>query len=291
MAAQGEEKYDLEIVDGAITHATGVREGAKMEATLGNVIDAMRQRYPDANIVTAPGLARLRVSDLKLRTKRIWEELEAIRVASGGRFVWSGPGSPAFGAPGAPDVGRFLAEASSDQARQIKDAGLFTLHEFVTPDRERTIEAFNIGPYLQHGGDDQETSAKPEPGYKPNQETRDKRLAEVEKIINQTVAALHDRGVEGPEYQFHNGANLLIVIGSQEAVGVARKIISALPGQGGMPFVQNIPAMNPAGLRTIPERTVRYPGVSPNPPLPSRQPSPGLLQPMVVPGPVPQPGQ
>src|SRR5436190_5565196 len=84
--------YDFEIINGVLTR--GGSTSGKPEATLGNVIDAVRQRYPDANIVMSPGLARVKISDLKLRARSIWEELEAIRVASGGRFEWSGPASP-----------------------------------------------------------------------------------------------------------------------------------------------------------------------------------------------------
>src|SRR5437660_12866570 len=81
--------YDLEIVDGVLT-----RSGR--EATLDNVIDALRERYSKANIVLSPGLKKVQILDLKLRTGSIWEELEAIRVASGGKFEWLGPNSPVF---------------------------------------------------------------------------------------------------------------------------------------------------------------------------------------------------
>jgi hypothetical protein len=58
---------------------------------LGNVVDVLRDRYTNANIVMSPGLAKLRISDLKLRAGHLADELEAIRVASGGKFEWTGP--------------------------------------------------------------------------------------------------------------------------------------------------------------------------------------------------------
>src|SRR5678815_4325392 len=87
--------YDLEVKEGVVT--TGGPHARTPTATLANVIDAARERYPDVNIVIAPGLANISVSDLKLRTSSISEELEAIRVASGGKFEWSGgPGNNAI---------------------------------------------------------------------------------------------------------------------------------------------------------------------------------------------------
>src|SRR5437660_161964 len=80
--------YDLEIKEGVVV--SGGTHARKMTASLANVIDAVRDRYPEANIVIAPGLANIPISDLKLRTGNISEELEAIRVESGGKFEWSG---------------------------------------------------------------------------------------------------------------------------------------------------------------------------------------------------------
>src|SRR5437016_1005463 len=132
--------YDLEIVDGVLTQSG-------REATLDNVIDALRERYSKANIVLSPGLKKVQILDLKLRTGSIWEELEAIRVASGGKFEWLGPNSPVFsgertpnnpnnmspsafagsaspGASGAVDPATGLPLSSSDL-----NAGLFILRE------------------------------------------------------------------------------------------------------------------------------------------------------------------
>src|SRR5690348_16130782 len=50
--------YDLEIVDGIL-----VQDGKKENATLANVVDVLRARYPEANIALAPGLGKLEISD------------------------------------------------------------------------------------------------------------------------------------------------------------------------------------------------------------------------------------
>jgi len=74
----------LQIVQGAL-----VRNGEKSEATLANVVDALRDIWADANIALAPELSNLRVPDLKLRsTRELGEALEALRVASGYKFQW-----------------------------------------------------------------------------------------------------------------------------------------------------------------------------------------------------------
>ena len=59
-------------------------------------------------------------------------------------------------------------------------------------------------------------------------------------IIDNTVASFHDyeavtnRGkpvdAAPPKYLFHKGANLLVVIGTPQAVEIARKVLDALPG-------------------------------------------------------------
>src|SRR6516164_3654869 len=61
--------YNLEIIDGKL-----VLPGGKVEATLGNVVDALRDQYTEANLVLAPGLAKLKVADLKLRAGRLLDE-------------------------------------------------------------------------------------------------------------------------------------------------------------------------------------------------------------------------
>src|SRR5579872_578458 len=55
-------EFDLQIVDGTL-----LLPGRKVEATLGNVIDALRDQYSQANIINSPGLEKIKVGDLKLR--------------------------------------------------------------------------------------------------------------------------------------------------------------------------------------------------------------------------------
>ncbi|MBI3850896.1 MAG: hypothetical protein HY298_11570 [Verrucomicrobia bacterium] len=220
--------YDLEIVEGQF-----VQKGKKVTATLANVVDALRERYPKANIVLSPGLANLHVGDLKLRSRNsLGEELEAIRAASGEKFEFTGAGGVGSGASAIdPTTGLPVAIV-----RPASNEGLFILREPApTPETARTVEAFNIGPYLQWLRFEW---LRENQDAKQAQENREKeiaeRLDELKQIVRETVQILH-RGtsVEMPSYQFHRGANLLIVTGTREAVDVARKVVNALPGQSG----------------------------------------------------------
>jgi hypothetical protein len=217
--------YDLEIIDGK---QVGASKARGLEATLGNVVDALRDRYPKANIVMAPGLAKLKISDLKLRAGRLADELEAVRVASGAKFDWMGPG---FAGPNIPPMQGIDPTTGLPTATNPTESntGLFVLREPApTPETARTVEAFNIDPYLRwlrENQDANETKGRRE-------EEVVKRLDELEQMVARTLSSLKPgSAVEMPTFQFHRGANLLIVVGTTDAVDVARKVVNALPGQ------------------------------------------------------------
>ncbi len=120
----------------------GSTDGECIDGTLGNVIDALRDQYPEANIVMSPGLAKVKVGDLKLRAGRLTEELEAVRVASGEKFDLQTPGEA--GPRIDPNTGMPIASTNRPYA------GLFALREAQNRTQaHRMVEAFNIGPYLE----------------------------------------------------------------------------------------------------------------------------------------------
>src|ERR1041385_3739402 len=155
------QKYDLEVKEGVII--SGSANSKSTSASLANVIDAVRNRYPDANIAISPGLGNIPVSDLKLRTSSLPEELEAIRVASGGKFEWSGGSAQIDPATGLPN-----GSPSSNK-------GLFTLREPTAPENQRVVEAFNIGPYLQSWREDEPDTTVDKAG-RQNDKTESKEL-------------------------------------------------------------------------------------------------------------------
>ena len=209
--------YDLEIKDGQLIRPTG-----KVDATLANVVDALRDRYTDANIVVSPELAKLKIADLKLRAGRLAEELEAVRIASGEKFEVQGPSGP--NPPMDPNTGLPLAGAIN------LDRGLFVLRETrPQPEKQRVVEAFNIGPYLEwlrRQPRDQGQTVDP----------TDKAMQEITTILDDTLSRLEgdSPNIDHPSWQYHRGATLLVLIGRHDSIEVARKIINALPGMTSM---------------------------------------------------------
>lgn len=202
--------YDLQIVGGQL-----IRPGGQVEATLPNVVDALREQHPEANIVLSPGLARVKVGDLKLRATRIEEELEAVGVASGDKFEVHTPRpqglvDPNTGLPVKPD------------------SGLFVLQSTPTPQTRRVVEAFNIGPYLQW--------LSHKPAAEAHGSPEDEALNQIGQVLRDTISDLQQdsEAVDQPKWQYHRGATLLVVIGTVDSVEVARKLINALPGMPAM---------------------------------------------------------
>lgn len=226
--------YDLEIADGKLILPAG-----KVEATLDNVVDALRDHYPEANIVLAPGLAKLIVADLKLRAGSLLDQLEGLRVATDAKFEIQPPnmaGSTIDPTTGIPRQG------------SKPNTGLFVLRDPppIGP-RERVVEAFNIGPYLRwmHL---QRLEGHPKPEA-PKDEADDRALADdqaLTKLISIIQNTINDfksnsADVDRPSCQYHPGATLLVVIGNIDSVEIARKIVNALPGMSAV--------ANSAGLR------------------------------------------
>jgi len=262
--------YDLEINDGQLVGAPKERGS---EATLGNVVDSLRDRYKTFNIVLSPGLAKVKISDLKLRAGHLADELEAIRVASGLKFEWLGPGSAGPNLPPGsstqtvdPTTGQLVATSPIET-----NTGLFILREpSPTAESARTVEAFNIGPYLQW----LRTKQDPKEAQDRREQEMAKSLEELERIVAITLESLKQgSSVEMPSIRYHRGANLLIVTGTSEAVEVARKVVNALPGQAGQAAGETGPSDPFGGSGMSPEFAKRYgllPPTAPKAPAPPR---------------------
>jgi hypothetical protein len=204
--------YDLEIENGQL-----LRPGHKVDATLGNIIDALRDQYTQANIVSSPGLEKVKVADLKLRTGRLADELEALRVATGERFEFHDPNGP--NPPIDPTTGQPLAGAMN--------AGLFVLRApGPIPEKRRDVAAFNISPYLDWLRHQSKDSGKEQ------DEIVDRCLAEIKTILETTIKDLNQgsEDFDHPSCQYHPGATLLVIVGTSDSIAVAAKIVNALPG-------------------------------------------------------------
>lgn len=214
--------YVLDITGGMLLH-----KGQKTEATLANVVGVLRDLFPGANIVLAPELARMKIADLKLRSvEQLSEALEGLRVASGYRFAWR-KGWPG----GAVDPATGLPVSVDASSLYVLDLG--TERDPLTQAR-RAVEVFNLSGYLIHDGmiDEKQSAAC---------------VQEIEHVVNQTLAMLKQGSLaedDHTDFQFHPGASLLIVIGSPEALDVARKVVTALPGVS-LPDARSVAAPRP----------------------------------------------
>jgi hypothetical protein len=214
--------YDIEIKDGVLlwTGAKRKDHASEVPATINNVVDLLRELYPDANFVVAPALGDHVLAELKLRSSSVVGALEAIRVASESSLQWrimtpSSVIDPSTGLPKAPasEIGRTLYVLDAEQVSTPKQPNL-------------KVEAFNVSIYLDNAGPAEE---------------RDKRILQIEQMVHDSMKLYTElvarasnsskaKTLPTPSIQFHRGANLVIVIGDPEGVAVAAKVIGALPG-------------------------------------------------------------
>ncbi len=216
--------FEIEITDG-----TFVWKGKKVEAVLENVVDLLRERHNGANIVLSPRLPRIRIANLRLRATNLEQELEALRVASGNKFMWS----PGNNAPLTdPNTGMPLPTPPPgiDPATGLRagsQAPLYILTE--TPgasETRRRVEVFNLSDYFSSLGSGQEEET---------QKLVNNSLDEIKKIVITTLEAMDQDHNATISFQFHSGANLLVVIGTPDAIEVAERVVAALQAQAGPP--------------------------------------------------------
>jgi hypothetical protein len=218
--------YFIEIKGGFFT-SKGSKE--RKEPLLRNLVNVLREHFPDANFVVSPEVMEVVVEELKLRDASLRDTLEALSVASGGRFVWEKrlPRPTGYGVPGAGGMPRVdpttgLPLPPTEPAVEVDEYGLFVLRSpDAPPDIRRTVMAFNLAGYLQAKG-------------KSDPKGADEAIDQVRQIIAQTLDALTaGRPTPRPsaEFKFHPGASLLVVIGPPEAIEVAHQVVNALPGQ------------------------------------------------------------
>jgi hypothetical protein len=190
---------------------------------LATVADALRDIWPEANIVLAPEVANLQVADLKLRSPRdLGEALEALRVATGYRFEWR-KGMPGAGGMTDPATGLPTAlpkQPARESSLYVLDLGIDAQGHPLERAR-RMVEVFNLGGYLDHlqAHDPKEV---------------DQTLVEIDGTVIETQGGLRGGNVpenDRPHFQFHRSTRLLVVTGPPDAIEVARKVVGALTGQ------------------------------------------------------------
>ena len=174
----------------------GTGDIESVPATIENLAKYLKVENPDLNIVLSPGTAEHSINDLKLRSGDMKAITEAVTIATDSKIR----GSQLSG----------------------KDNWTFMVQR--PPNQQQQVEVFNLTGYI-------------EVLNTPNENVIAQKLDEVEQIIIQTLRNLEQRqngesgSSQSPEFRFHAGTSLLIVMGTPQAIDVSRKIVNALPGQ------------------------------------------------------------
>jgi hypothetical protein len=246
--------YVLEIAGGAF-----MRNGKQSEATLASVVDALRDIWPDVNIVLAPEVANLKLADLKLRSVgELSEALEALRVASGYSFEWR-RGMPSAGgmidpATGLPGAGGMVDPATGLPRQPAGESSLYVLDLGIDPRgipekrSRRMVEVFNLSGYLDHlPSDDHQSSDDrgrallfpPAPhsikSSDDHQSLVNRALQEIQETVLETLDIVEGGNVSAndrAQFKFHPGTRLLVVTGPPDAIEVALKVVRAMTGSG-----------------------------------------------------------
>lgn len=179
-------------------------------ATIGNILEYMKKQDPNFSIILGPGVAEFQLRELFLHL-------------------------PDFSAA---DICASI-NASSDSA-VISDEirpGIFSLRLHDTPNVD--VAVFNLSGYLNPNGDTDDKTIKD-------------KLDSVIDIIQKTLHDLEPNAPAGelPQFQFHQGASLLVVTGGNPALNVANRVVNALaetPKANAVPVTQGTLTFNGDG--------------------------------------------
>lgn len=262
--------HDLTIVQDSLKWNGPKRKDnqSEVKATIANVVDLLRELFPEANFIVSPGIGEMVVSDLKLRNANAEEALRAVCLATGPMVAWRNDsavpplidpvtGLPTVGSPGSKKPMYVLYENPAGQV--------------YSPKPKPQIEAFSIGDYLAANLAGITNAA--------DRAARiDQILSELHDMVSETtqlyqkVQEQMDRSSKSSggiaSMRFHPNAGLLVVTGDPDAVFVASKVLGALPS------VRNSNYQPAVQMREVPVAVPASPGNSePIFPAPVRRPS------------------
>jgi hypothetical protein len=229
---------DAELV---IDKGTFARNGQRIPATLRNVVDAITQRYPRTNI-TIVGVEDVVADTVTVRWPKqmlnvpdtvhppLHGVLFALKAATGHRFLLEAFGPNDFVL--SPTPGR----SGSRFAEVFNVAPLLSSGRARHYERQlRELETEYAAVRKVMGDDHPHTS-----GMRTQMEIAKAHLAQAEppadatKIIQRIEMAVKltllslKSTEQPPEFSYHPGTNLLILVGGDEAVEVTRKVVTAL---------------------------------------------------------------
>jgi hypothetical protein len=181
---------------GPTTELPVIDVDVRNESTVGNVVEALKKKYPMYGIVLAPDVKGVRIADMTLRSANLGQLAQAIQICSGQQVTASADRNSLY----------------ITQNRQPQPVGLVP----GTKTDMRQVAAYNIRQHLdplEEVGIDRYVSG-----------LQDQILASLSSIKG--VKELKDE--DRPDFQFFSEGGVFIVIGKQEALEVAVRIISAL---------------------------------------------------------------
>jgi len=170
-------------------------------ATIGNLLDYLKKQGKTFNIILGPGAADLRISDLMLNMSEFnGQAVIEAIVASVGDEVESST-TPTF--------------------------GIYQLA--LRENTSRETQVFNLTDYLNPDG-------------KADDKTIEEKLSSLTDIIYKTLHDVHPQSTDAiqPHFQFHKGSNLLVAIGTPEALTITNQVVNALQLPDGNPRAQSL---------------------------------------------------
>ena len=211
-------KFDIEIV------SRGLRLPGKnglYSAHLDSIVDFLREHGFDGQIAMSPGLAGMLIENLKLHAATVEEVLEGLRVASGDKFTWKATNLSSDSAV------PFYSLEATDRFLRTRDDNR---------SRQPVVEVFNLSSYFAQMRSSQPTNDAAFDVIKA------KEIETTKEIIGNILKRAwgFDGATNALQYQFHPGANLLVVTGRdeddmEEAMNIAKKIINAMIEQPSAP--------------------------------------------------------
>lgn len=237
---------DIEIRDGNLSNGK--------PATVANVVEYLQEVVPSQNVVLSPGVAEIPVSDLKLHSATIRGLLEAISVATDRRVMptllegttWAltaRPSSSTLQLPQPPqrevevfNLSGYLHGMDKSDEKDVKEV-LHRIEEVVLetlsavrPSGGRSGRGGLSGGFGRGGGFGGGGSGSGFGGGISRSGGGGGQFGGGGGSTGAPSGGASDTP-DTPEFRFHPGAGLFIVVGSREAIDVARKIVNALPRQ------------------------------------------------------------
>jgi len=173
-------------------------------ATMENISHYLRVTDPHLSVVLSPGTGDVPIWNLKIKTASLPQISEAINIASGNKISGGGGRSGrAFFGPNGQQPGESTITFVSRQS-----------------ETEPVVEVFNLSGYIQSLG-------------KVDDKVVQEKLDALQSMIMSTLEDMRilRSNADAPNFKFHSGTKLFIVIGKPEAIDVTRKIVNALSGQ------------------------------------------------------------